>query len=72
MATPSEIWMLMQLSAGGGVFLLAVRFAPYVLDRTRATVRGLEGLLLDCVSLTRTARRVFRPRKRKRSRAKSA
>jgi hypothetical protein len=71
MATLSEVWIWMQVPAGFGAFLLAVRFAPYVVDRIRAAVRGLEGLLLDCVSLARAVRRVFGPkRKRRRSRRK--
>jgi EamA domain-containing membrane protein RarD len=69
MATLSEVWIWMQAPAGFGAFLLAVKFAPYVVERTRATVRGLEGLLLDCVSLTRTARRVLGPRKRRRDKS---
>ncbi len=72
MATLSEVWIWMQVPAGFGALLLAIRFAPYVVDRTRATVRGLEGLLLDCVSLARVAKRVFRRPKRRRRRGESA
>jgi len=71
MATLLEVWMRMQVPASIGAFLLAVWSAPDVVKRARATVRGLEGLLLDLVSLARTARRVFRRRKNRR-RDKSA
>lgn len=71
MAALSEVWMVMQWSASFGVFLLVVRFAPYVVDQVRATVRGLEGLLLDCVSLARTSRRLLKIRQQKRAVRKS-
>ncbi len=65
MATLSEVLIWLQVPAGFGAFLLAVRLAPYIVDRTRATVRGLEGLILDCESFARTMRRVLKRRRRK-------
>lgn len=69
MATLSEVWAMIQMPTGVAAFLLLMRLAPFVIERTRATVQSLEGLLLDCGSLARTARKMIGPRKR---RAKSA
>jgi len=65
MATLIEVLQVVQVPLGLGGLAAALWFMPHVLNRIRATVRGLEALVLDVASLCRTVRGLWPIRRRK-------